>query len=123
MAFTMCAVDLAHAERGVIALKVSGDIPPPTTSTAWGFDWSPDHGAGFMFMGNADLRHVYRMNPPAGDPLAGTWTITRIALPVPLARERGGGLYSRWRYVPTIKKFAYLASTVDRVVLWNPAGN
>ena len=123
MAFTMCAVDLACAQRGVITLKVAGDIPPPTTNTGWGFDWSPDHNAGFMFMGNADLAHVYRMDPPAGNLLTGTWKVTRIALPQPLAKDRGGGLYSRWRYVPNIKKFAYVASTTDRVALWSPVIN
>jgi hypothetical protein len=121
MTFTMCAVDLACAERGVMTLKVAGDIPPPTTTTGWGFDWSPDHNAGFMFMGNADLAHVYRMDPPAGDLLTGTWKVTRIALTQPLAKERGGGLYSRWRYVPNIKKFVYVASTTDRVAFWSPA--
>ena len=121
MAFTMCAVDLVRPERGVKTLNVDGDIPPPTTTTGWGFDWSPDLNAGFMFMGNADLAHVYRLDPPTGDLLTGMWKITRIALPQPLSRGMDSGLYSRWRYVSNIKLFAYVATTKDRVALWNPA--
>ena len=72
-------------------------------------------------MGNADLAHVYRMDPPVGNPLTGTWKVTRVALPRPLPKEISGGVYSRWRYVPSIRKFAYVSTTTEKVALWSPA--
>jgi hypothetical protein len=123
--FSLCAVDLSNTAAGVVNLALKGDMPPKAVTPSYGFDWDTDANVGYVFPGNCasdpgDLSHVYKVAPPTSDLLGGTWTLTKIALPQALPPNNSDGIYSRWRYVKSIKKFAYVATTVSKVVLWTP---
>lgn len=127
LTFTVGAVDLSNTAARMVTLTLRGDIPPPAVQLAYGFDWDTDHNCGYVFPGNStnggranDNRNVYRIDPPPTKLLRSAWTMSRIALPQALPANASDGVYSRWRYCSTIKKFAYLATNVSPVALWTP---
>ena len=122
-AFTLTAIHLSDPAAPFRQLKLIGDIPARRvsfTDTGWGVDWSTDHDAAFVFAGEPDNSHVYRIDPPATNPFGNAWTLTKIALPQPMPGGVRSGIYSHWRYCSTIKKFAFVANAKSRVALWTP---
>jgi len=122
-AFTLTAIQLGEPAAPFRQLKLVGDIPTSRisfTDTGWGVDWSTDHNAAFVFAGEPDNSHVYRIDPPATNPFGSAWTLTKIALPQPMPGGVRSGIYSHWRYCSTIKKFAFVANPKSRVALWTP---
>jgi hypothetical protein len=121
--YTLTAIDLEKPNAGGAALTLAGDIPPDVisfTDSGWGVDWSPEHNAAFVFAGNPDHSHVWRIDPPLADALTNPWRVTKIALPRPMPGGEPSGIYAHWRYCTTIRKFAFVSHNKRRVALWTP---
>lgn len=126
-AFQLGAIDLANTARGLQTLRIAGDIPPAMVSPCQAIDWDTDRNVGYVFSANStydgpasgDNAGAYRLEPPT-DLLGGTWTLTRIQFPEPMPANNTDGSYSRWRYIPTLKKFAYVPTNRTQVRLWTP---
>jgi hypothetical protein len=122
----LCAVDLSNTAGGVVNLTVTGDMPPLSTTPSAGFDWDVDTNVGYFFHGNTnsdsgEMSSVYKVTPPAtGSWLTGTWTFTKITLPGSVPVNSSDGVYSRWRYLTSVKKYAYVSTVTDQVTLWKP---
>lgn len=118
--FMLSAVDLANPGAGAKPITLTGDLPPamqPFINTGWGVDWSDDHGAAFCCPGDPDRSSIYKLTPTANKY---AWTVAKIALPTPLPLGIRSGVYGRWKYCPTIKKFAYASKTTNQLALWTP---
>lgn len=131
---TLGAIDLNNTAAGmkVLSFASNTDFPPDAVLTSYGFDWDTHQGCGYLFPGNwnydedprapqRDMNHVYRVTKPISGALTtGLWQMTKITLPQSLPLSKSDGTYSRWRYVPSIKKFAYLARENQQLALWTP---
>lgn len=124
------AIQLSNPGAGATTLTLTGEVPQQTALPAWGFDWDTDRGVGYAYMGNwtfgagppveNDLLHVWKITPPSSSPLTNPWIASRITLLQSLPANNSDGVWSRWRYCSTIKKFAYVPTTTGQVVLWTP---
>jgi hypothetical protein len=117
---TLCAVDLMNPEAGMATLKLTGDEIPAQPSPPWGFDWDTTQDCGYVFGGDNDANHLYRIDPPASRILDEPWKVTKITLPSPMPSNHADGVYGHWRYVPTIKAFAYVSTVTNQVALYRP---
>jgi len=126
---SLSLLSLSTPSSGFYHPSLVGDTLPVGGDQAVGFDWDTDRNLGYLFLGNwttgaiygyNDLNHVWKITPPATSPLTNAWTVTRITLPSSLPTNNSDGVYSRWRYCSTIKKFAYVSRTTDLVTLWTP---
>jgi hypothetical protein len=73
-----------------------------------------------VFGGDNDANHLYRIDPPASRILDEPWKVTKITLPSPMPSNHADGVYGHWRYVPTIKAFAYVSTVTNQVALYRP---
>lgn len=120
---------LCNSNRDFAVLRTSGPFPPPGTS---GLEWSTAGGYFVAYPGNGSTT-VYKLIPPSGDPLSGTWTWTtqtltglQGAVPAKATGYRPGewnGHYSRFREVPALSRpgnpvFVYADGRTQPVQLW-----
>jgi hypothetical protein len=127
LAFSLRAVNLANTAGGVITLTLTGDMPLAAAYSCFGFDWDFDANVGYVVHGNTtadagELAVVYKVTPPTGPLLTGTWTLAKITLPQALLPNASDGIYSRWRYAGTLQKFVMISKNTDPVTLWTPDG-
>jgi hypothetical protein len=119
----MYAIDTTQpSTTGAVQLTLNGlNLIPATTNGSNSIDWDPVENVAYAYLGPVDIAHVYKITPPAsGSWLTGAWTITQITLPSSFSDGLGGGIYSRWRYIPSIGKFALVTAVTDKVALWTP---
>lgn len=117
---TLGAMDLANPGPGMATLKLTGDEIPAQASPPWGFDWDTDQDHGYVYGGDGDANHVYRIDPPSGDLLHAPWTVTKITLPQPMPQSGADGVYGHWRYVSALKALAYVSKVTNPVALYAP---
>jgi hypothetical protein len=115
---TLCAVDLKYPDAGMSTLKLAGDEIAAQPSPPWGFDWDTTQDCGYVFGGDNDANHVYRIDPPSSRPLDTPWTVTNLMLPSPMPKNNMDGVYGHWRYVPSIKAFAYVSTVSNPVAIY-----
>jgi hypothetical protein len=117
---TLGAMDLSNPGLGMATLKLAGDVIPSQASPPWGFDWDTDADHGYVYGGDNDASSIYRIDPPSGSLFNDPWTVTRIPLSAPLPTSGADGVYGHWRYVPSIKAFAYVSKVTNQVALYTP---
>lgn len=88
--------------------------------TRWAY--VPDVDAFFAYSGSGQV--VHKIKPPAGDPLAGAWTVSTLpiggATLASSASENQTRHYTRFFYVPGLKSLAWVASSSSPVTLIGP---
>ena len=117
----LVALDLNNLTAGPRILNFSGTLPP--SGNRWEF-YPPD--GSFYNKGNTG-NEVWKLTPPVGDPLTGTWAITSFTvsgatLPdiSPAAQTAGARHFTRFFYVPSIAAFAWIADSFSPVMLIRP---
>jgi hypothetical protein len=120
------AVPAGSIGSGATVLTVSG-MPTGRMLTRW--DYYPPGDCFYTHFGD-DTNTIYKLTPPAGSGLTGTWTVTAEPIggaTMPLQGSQfgtyatgGGSHYSRFFYVPALECFAWIASINDNVVLVKP---
>jgi hypothetical protein len=121
--FNIYAVSLSTLT--VHRISLSGFAIPTSLYPTGGFDWDTDQGVGYVLLGSnstPDYNHVYQITPPAvvGNWLTQPWVVAQIKLPETLGTDGGIVIESRWRYIPTIKKFCYVYDVNSQMTLWTP---
>ncbi len=120
------AVQAGNVAAGATVLTVTG-MPTGKMLTRW--DYYPPGDCFYTHFGT-DTNTIYKLTPPAGTGLTGTWVVTAESIggaAMPLQGSQfgtyasgGGSHYSRFHYVPTLECFAWIASINDNVVLVKP---
>lgn len=91
-------------------LSATGDMEVQSAAKL-GLEWEPLSERLVAWDDGAD---VYVLNPPAGDPLSGTWVWARVP-PDPsntvVPRRNMNGTYSRFRYAASVNAFLLVSST------------
>lgn len=117
----LIALDLNNLTAGPRLLTFSGTLPP--SGNRWEL-YPPDGN----FYNKANTGNVvWKLTPPTGDALTGTWavtsfTVTGAILPdisVP-AQTAGARHFTRFFYVPSIASFAWIADSTSSVRLIRP---
>jgi hypothetical protein len=117
----LVALDLNNLAAGPRLLAFSGTLPP--SGNRW--EYFPPDGS---FYNKANTGNdIWKLTPPAGDPLTGTWAITRITITgatLPdisaAAQASGARHFTRFFYVPAIESFAWIANSTSPVMLIRP---
>jgi hypothetical protein len=117
----LVALDLDNLPAGPRLLNYTGTLPP--SGNRW--ELYPPDGCFYYksYAGNV----LWRLKPPAGDPLTGTWTVTSLTvggatLPSISEAAQASGVrhYTRFFYVPAIASFAWIADSFSPVHLVRP---
>jgi len=117
----LVALDLNNLAAGPRLLTFSGTLPP--YGNRWAF-YPPD---GSFYNKSNTGNEIWKLTPPSGDPITGTWVITSftvtgatlpdIGLP---AQDAGARHFTRFFYVPAIASFAWIANSTSPVMLIRP---
>lgn len=117
----LVALDLNNLSAGPKLLNFTGT--PPPSGNRWAF--YPPNGS-FYNKGNTG-NEVWKLTPPSGDPLTGTWTFTSFTVPgnpLPQITDAavlyGARHFTRFFYVPSIEVFAWIATADSPVMLIRP---
>jgi hypothetical protein len=116
------AVDAA-TPANVSTLTMIGDPLPSYPAMGMGFDWDTTTNIGYLYIGFQNGSHdvrdsVWQIKPPASNYMTGQWTVKKITLPAQL--KMSPSVWGRWRYVPSLGKFAFLAVPQEKLQLWTP---
>lgn len=118
------AFDLSNPASGMRVLALTG-VPLPLAVP--GLDYCPDNGALYAYLSvwGATLNTLYKITPPASNPLTNPWTVTTqtlggVAIPNPTYADGYNGVYSKFRYVRRLRSFAFLNRTSDPVYIMRP---
>ena len=116
------AINLNNPGAGVVALRTSGQLPGDNQSR---WHQYPADGCWYTFEG-WDGNTIYKIQPPAGDPLTGTWTCSTVQIggaTIPKQGEsalQGAVHNTRFFYVRSIGCFAWIAGEGNKVVILKP---
>ena len=117
------AIDLNDMRSGPVTLRTAGDLPRVNQS-----QWHlyPADGCWYTYVGNGG-NDVYKIEPPAANPLANTWTVSTVviggaALPSqPAAAIKSGAVHNtRFFYVRPLGCFAWIAGGSNQVAILKP---
>ena len=117
------AIDLNDMRSGPVTLRTAGDLPRVNQS-----QWHlyPADGCWYTYVGNGG-NDVYKIEPPAANPLADTWTVSTVviggaALPSqPAAAIKSGAVHNtRFFYVRPLGCFAWIAGGSNKVAILKP---
>lgn len=117
----LVALDLNNIAAGPRLLNFTGTLPP--YGNRWEF-YPPD---GSFYNKSNTGNEIWKLTPPTGDPLTGTWaissfTVTGATLPDIRgpAQDAGARHFTRFFYVPSLKLFAWIADSTSPVMLIRP---
>lgn len=125
------AIDLDNQGAGWTTLTVTGTAADVSYDNCWVYH----EAQGVYYRRYADIsgggtlypqgQVLYKLTPPASNPLTNTWTISTVTLTGDTVPENANGTsvqtqaYRRLMYVPSIEMLAWV--TVNGVALLNPA--
>lgn len=117
----LIALDLNRLNAGPRLLNFSGSLPPP--GNRW--EYYPPDGSFYNKSNTGNV--LWKLTPPAGNALTGTWVITQFTVagaPLPdiqaAAQQSGARHFTRFFYVPALKAFAWIAGAASPVMLIRP---
>ncbi len=131
------ALELNAVTRGPVRLKTAGEVP--NTTRRWEQYPAADGGDGafYTFTGVgptyaraavplATSQSLWRLAPPSGDPITGTWEFSTVPIAGGISAEyvvdTGAGAHheSRFFYVPALRCFAWIPNGSGAVELIRP---
>lgn len=116
------AIDLNNIGAGPVTLRTAGNLPLDNRSR---WHLYPADGCWYMYEGWGG-NTFYKIQPPAGNPLTSTWTVSTVqiggaTLPAQGAQAKDGAVHNaRFFYVRPLGCFAWIAGERNQVVIFKP---
>jgi hypothetical protein len=122
---TLAAINLANISAGPTILNKTGIALPEQYGRGNRWAYYPAHDAFYTYNGSG--QSLYKLTPPASNPLTGTWTVSTVSIggaTIPqFSSSNNVRHYSRFFYVPALQCLAWISNAYNRVALIKPPAN
>lgn len=119
--FEAKACSLVATAFGFSTLALTGDIIP---AGRYGFAYCDDLDCFFVRMADGDRQTIWKLQPPASNYLARSWTVTKITMAGVTVAAVGHvqGMWKRFMYVPRLKCLMWVDDIKGAVYAYRPVG-